>query len=185
MTSTSVAPATAGTSTFAGWAGIAGAVTSAVAGAVQAVRTDDGNPRVIPTEHVLLTVVAVTLVLWVPAYLALGRRTGTKLGRIGGYLAALGCALLAFGMTSTNLHDQDYAWFPLVAIPANLVWLVGSILLAVAAWRGRTLPRWVAAALPIVWVTSIILSQAGGNLIAAVIWAIAGWLLVSAARRPG
>jgi hypothetical protein len=180
---TSAPVTTAVTASTAGWAGLAGAVTSAVAGAVQAVRTDDGNRFVDPIEHVLLTLIAVTLVLWAPAYLALGRRIGGRLGRIGGGLAAFGCALLAAGTTSTNLHDQDYAWFTVVALPANLAWLAGSVLLAVGAWRGRTLPRPLAAALPLVWVTSIILSQAGGNLIAAVIWAIAGWLLVAAGRR--
>ncbi|MET0416434.1 MAG: hypothetical protein ABW022_10480 [Actinoplanes sp.] len=178
MTTTSTSTPTR--TTLAGWAGIAGAVTSAVAGAIQAVRTDDGNPFVDPTEHVLLALIAITLVLWVPAYLALGRHTGS---RVGGWLAAFGCALLAFGITSTNLHDQDYSWFSVVAIPANLTWLIGSVLLAVAAWRGRTLPRWAAAVLPLVWVTSIILSQAGGNLIAGAIWAVVGWFLVTAGRR--
>ncbi len=50
------------------------------------------------------------------------------------------------------------------------------------AFRRRTLPRWPAAALALVWVTSIILSQAGGNLVAGLIWAVVGWLMIAGAR---
>jgi hypothetical protein len=175
-TTTRVRPAVA-------WSAAAGAVASSVAGAIQAVRTDDGDPLVGTSEHVLLAMVAVALTLWIPGYLALGRLTGTRTGRAGGYLAVAGSALLAAGMTSTNLHDQDYSWFPAVAAPANLFWLAGSILLAVATWRTGTLPRPLAAALVLVWLTSIILSQAGGNLIAGLIWAFVAWTLLAAARR--
>ncbi len=166
----------------AGWAAVTGGLASIVGGAVQAVRVDDLNPIVDRSEHVLLTAVAVALVLWIPAYVVLGRMTGTRAGRIGGLLAALGCALLAVGMTSTNLHDQDYPWFGIVAVPANAAWLAGSVTLAVVAFRRRTLPRGLAAALGLVWVTSIILSQAGGNLVAGLIWAVAGWLMIAGAR---
>src|ERR687893_249606 len=91
----------------AGWAAVAGGLASVVGGAVQAVRVEDFNPVVDRTEHVLLAAVAVALMLWTPAYVVLGRMTGSRAGRAGGWLAAAGCALLAFGMTSTNLHDQD------------------------------------------------------------------------------
>ena len=182
-TSENTSTTTVRVSPFTGWAAAAGAVASAVAGAIQAVRTDDGNPLVGTSEHVLLAMVALALVFWIPGYLALGRLAGTRTGRIGGYLAVAGTALLAAGMTSTNLHDQDYSWFPVVAAPANLFWLVGSILLAVATWRTGTLPRPLAAALVLVWLTSIILSQAGGNLIAGVIWGFVAWSLLSISRR--
>jgi hypothetical protein len=168
----------------AGYAAVAGGIASVVAGAIQAVRVDDGNPVVGASEHVLLTLFALALLLWIPGYLALGRGTGGRVGRIGGHLAAAGCGLLAVGATSTNLHDQDYAWFVAVAIPANAAWLFGSIMLAVATYRARTLPRPLAVGVAFVWVTSIILSQAGGNLLAGLIWAVVGWLLVAGTRRP-
>ena len=166
----------------AGSAAVAGAFASVVGGAIQAVRVEDFNPVVDRTEHVLLAAVAVALVLWAPAYVVLGRMTGSRAGRLGGWLAAAGCALLAFGMTSTNLHDQDYAWFSVVAVPANAAWLAGSLTLAVVTFRRRTLPRWLAVALDLVWVTSIILSQAGGNLVAGLIWAVVGRLMIASAR---
>ncbi|WP_328469604.1 hypothetical protein OHA21_02285 [Actinoplanes sp. NBC_00393] len=186
MTITTSENTTATTATVrpvVGWLAAAGAIASAVAGAIQAVRSDDGNPLVGTSEHVLLAMVAAALVFWIPGYLALGRLAGTRTARIGAWLAVAGSALLALGMTSTNLHDQDYSWFPIVAAPANLFWLLGSILLAVATWRTRTLPRPLAFALVLVWLTSIILSQAGGNLIAGVIWGFVAWSLLAAARR--
>ncbi|GIE97591.1 hypothetical protein [Paractinoplanes rishiriensis] len=172
------------TTSPAGWAGLAGGVASAVVGAIQAVRVEDFDPVVNRTEHVMLGLFAVALVLWIPAYLKLGRLTGTRAGWIGGCLAAFGCALLAFGSTSTNLHDQDYAWFSVVAVPANAAWLIGSLILAVVCWRRRVLPRWLAVGLALVWVTSIILSQAGGNLVAGLIWGIVGWLMIVRDREP-
>ncbi|GID30578.1 hypothetical protein [Paractinoplanes brasiliensis] len=167
---------------YAGWAGLAGGVTSAVAGAIQTVRAENFDPVVDRTEHVLLTMIALTLVLWIPAYLGLGRRAGTRTGRIGAGLAAFGCGLLAFGTTSTNLHDRDYSWFSVVAVPANASWLIGSIMLAVACFRTRALPRWLAVATGLVMPLSIVLSQAGGNLLAGAIWGAVGWLLIVNAR---
>ncbi|GGM63972.1 hypothetical protein ACFFX1_30615 [Dactylosporangium sucinum] len=67
-------------------------------------------------------------------------------------------------------------------MPANLAWLVGSILLAVATWRAPTLPRWLSIGIALVWVTSIILSQLGGNLVAGVIWGVLGVLLTRSGR---
>lgn len=168
--------------TFAGWAGIAGAVGAAVVGAIQAVRTENFDPMVDRTEHVMLTMLALSLVFWIPAYLGLGRMTGTRAGAVGGWLAAAGCALLAFGSTSTNLHDQDYPWFGVVAVPANAAWLAGSLTLAVVCWRTRALPRRLAVGVALIWVTSIILSQAGGNLVAGVVWGLVGWLMVARAK---
>ncbi len=182
MTNTTMTSHITDTRRPAGWAAVAGGLASIVGGAVQAVRVEDFNPIVDRTEHVLLTAIAVALVLWIPAYVVLGRMTGTRAGRIGGWLGAAGCALLALGMTTTNLHDQDYSWFSVVAVPANAAWLVGSLTLAVVTFRRRTLPRWLAVALALVWVTSIILSQAGGNLVAGLIWAVIGWLMVAGAR---
>ncbi|MCO8270150.1 hypothetical protein M1L60_06030 [Actinoplanes sp. TRM 88003] len=78
---------------------------------------------------------------------------------------------------------MDYAWFSVVALPANATGLIGSIMLAVSCFRERTVPRWLAVATALVWPTSIILSRAGGNLVAGVVWGITGWLLVLGARR--
>ncbi|MEU4688718.1 hypothetical protein [Actinoplanes sp. NPDC023714] len=184
MTTTSTNPVSVSVQPAVAGAAAAGAALSAVGGAIQAVRSDDGNPLVGTSEHVLLALIAVALVLWIPGYLALGRLTGTRTGRIGAWLAVIGSGLLAAGMTSTNLHDQDYSWFPVVAAPANLLWLAGSILLAVATWRTGVLPRPAAAALVLVWLSSIILSQLGGNLIAGAVWAFLAWTLLAASRRP-
>ena len=184
---TTTAPAVTGTRAggkAAGYAAIAGGMAAAGAGAMQAVRTDDGNPIVGASEHVILSLIAAALILWMPGYLTLGRASG-RLGRIGGIITVVGTGLLAFGMTSTNLNDQDFSWFPAVAAPANLAWLVGSVLLAVATFRTGTLPRTLAISLPLIWLTSIILSQLGGNLLAGAAWAVIGWVLTVNARQGG
>ncbi|SHN46480.1 hypothetical protein SAMN05443668_11616 [Cryptosporangium aurantiacum] len=171
-----------GPSQLAGLAAGLGAVASAIAGAIQATRPTDTDPLIDGGEHVGLTLVALALVLWIPGYLRLTDGT-SRVGRAGGVAAAIGCALLAFGMTATNLHGQDYSWFPAVAVPANLLWLVGSILLAVGTWRARTLPKPLAAALPVIWLTSIILSQLGGNLIAGALWGVLAYRMATARDR--
>ncbi|MEU0562905.1 hypothetical protein [Dactylosporangium sp. NPDC006015] len=182
MTTTTTVTTDTSSARLAGYAAVLGAITSAVAGAIQVVRVDDGSPEVGLSEHVVLTLVALSLLLWLPAYVRLGR-TSSRLGLVGGYLAGAGAAILAAGMTSTNLHGEDYSWFPVVAAPANLAWLAGSVLLAVATWRAGTLPRTLAAGLAVVWLTSIILSQAGGGLVAGAIFAVVG-ILVARGPRP-
>jgi hypothetical protein len=168
---------------LAGYATLLGGVASAVMGAMQAVRPDDTDLHIVGAERVILALFAVAAVLFMPGYLAVGRLTGSRAGTVAGWLAAAGCALLAFGSTASNLNGRDFWWFSVVAVPANLAWLAGSVLLAVMVYRTRAvLPRWLAVLLPVVWVTSIILSQAGGNLVAGVIMALVGWFLVQSAR---
>ncbi|GAA0796719.1 hypothetical protein [Spirilliplanes yamanashiensis] len=167
---------------LAGWAAAAGGVASMVGGAVQAVRPADTDPIVSTSDHVILTVTALALVLWIPAYLVLGRDARRAVGTWGGRLAAFGAALLVIGMTSTNLHGQDYSWFSIVAVPANLAWLAGSVCLAVATWRSRTLPRWLAVGVALVWPCSIFLAQSGGGLVAGAVFVVVGWLMVARGR---
>ncbi|MFC0527521.1 hypothetical protein [Phytohabitans kaempferiae] len=163
---------------------LAGTALAAVAGAIQAVRPTDTDPLIDGGEHVLLALFAAALVLWMPGYLTLGRAIGGP-ARAGSWMAVAGTALLAFAMTATNLNGEDYSWFPALALPANALWAIGSILLAVVAYRRRALPRPLALALPLIWVGSIPLSQLGGSLVAAAIWGAIAWLAWSGPRCPG
>ncbi|MEV4510094.1 hypothetical protein AB0K00_14155 [Dactylosporangium sp. NPDC049525] len=92
--------------------------------------------------------------------------------------------LLAFAMTASNLHGEDYGWFPALAVPANALWAVGSVVLAVTTVRARSLPRPLAVALPVIWLSSIMLSQLGGNLLAGALWAAVAWTAQPAWRAP-
>lgn len=149
----------------------AGALQVAV-GVVQAVDPGDTVPTLRPVEHLVLALYAASLLLLVPAHLRLGG------GRRSPVVAAGGMVLLAIGMTATNLHDQDYTWFPVVAGAANAAWLLGSVALAVSLWRAGRVARWVALLPAVTWVCGIPLSQLGGSALAG-----AGWLAVGALLR--
>ena len=155
-------------------AGAAGALQVAV-GIVQAADPGDTIPTLRPVEHVVLGLYAAALLLLVPACLAL---SDSARGRRGAQAAAVGMVLLAVGMTATNLHDQDYSWFPVVASAANAAWLLGSVALGVSLWRAGRVARWVAVLPVVTWVCGIPLSQLGGSALAG-----AGWLAVGALLR--
>ena len=54
--------------------------------------------------------------------------------------------------------------------------------LAVATWRSRTLPRWLAVGVALVWPCSILLAQVGGGLVAGAVFVVVGWLMIARAR---
>ena len=149
----------------------AGALQVAV-GVVQAVDPGDTIPTLRPVEHLVLALYAASLVLLVPVHLRLGP------ARRSPVVVSAGLAVLALGMTATNLHDQDYSWFPVVASAANAAWLLGSVALGVSLWRAGRVARWVAVLPVVTWVCGIPLSQLGGSALAG-----AGWLAVGALLR--
>ncbi len=166
------APPTARTA--APLAAMAAGVVQIAVGVVQAVDPGDTIPTLRPVEHVVLGLYAVSLVLLVPAYLGLAATTGRRRGAAA---ACVGMLLLSAGMTATNLHDQDYGWFPAVAVPANALWLLGTIALAVALWRTPGMPRWVALGVVLTWVGGIPLSQLGGAVVPGAYWLAVGALI--------
>ncbi|MFC6682725.1 hypothetical protein ACFQE7_43535 [Nonomuraea ferruginea] len=108
----------------AGLAASAGGLAMAVTGVMQAMRPMDDDPRVLGEEHLLLGLFAASLILLVPGLVALARHGG-RTALVGAVVVSAGHVLLAFGATSSNLRGEDYAWFPFVAVPANLGMLVG------------------------------------------------------------
>ena len=153
-----------------------------VAGIIQAVDVGDTDPVVRPVEHVMLAVHAVALLALVPVLLHLGQRARAVRSAA---VAGVGLVLLVVGMTATNLHDRDYDWFPFVAAPANLAWLLGSVVLSVALWRRTRLPRWAALTPALTWVAVIPLSQLGGAVLAGAAWLAVGALALAATlERP-
>lgn len=157
---------------------MAGGVAMTVTGVIQAVRPIDDDPRVLGEEHLLLALFAAFLLLTIPALLALARYGGPA-ARAGALAVSAGHVALTFGATSSNLNGEDFWWFPYVAAPANLAMLVGAITLAVSLWRAGRVPRLVAAALPVLWLCEIVLSQLGGGLVAGPYWIVVGRLLVA------
>lgn len=140
------------------------------------------DPLLRPLEHVILSLYAVALLLLVPALLHLAGRVDARRPAV---LASTGAVVLAFGMTATNLHGQDYSWFPAAAVPANLAWLAGSVALSVALWRRSRAPRWAAVTPVVTWVCGIPLSQLGGPVLSGALWlAIGALALAGTLERP-
>ena len=145
-------------------------------GAAQAVRSGDTAAQIAPGMRWILVAFAISLVVLVPAHLALGAFAGSPMGA---RIAAVGTPLLAVGAASSAINGQDLAWFPAVAVLANGLWLVGSVALGVSLWRARQVPRWVAALLPVTMPVTLVGSQLGGGLLAGAFWVALGAVLLS------
>jgi hypothetical protein len=145
-------------------------------GAAQAVRVGDTSIQIATGMRWILAVFAVSLLVLVPAHLALGRFARSPLGA---RIAAVGTPLLAVGAASSAVNGQDLAWFPAVAVVANGLWLVGSVVLGVSLWRARRVSRWVAVLLPVSMPVTLVLSQAGSGLAVGVFWVAVGALMLS------
>lgn len=149
-------------------------------GAAQAVRTGDTSAQIATGMRWILVVFALSLVVLVPAHLALGGFARTPLGA---RIAALGTPLLAVGAMSSAVNGQDLAWFPAVAVVANALWLVGSVTLGVSLWRAGRVPRWIAVLLPISMPVTLVLSQLGGGLVVGAFWVAVGVFMVSGQQQ--
>ncbi len=136
-------------------------------GAAQAVRSGDTTVQIATGMRWILVVFAVSLLVLVPAHLALGAFARSPWGA---RLAAAGTPLLALGAASSAINGKDLSWFPAVAIAANGLWLVGSITLGVSLWRAGHVRRWVAVLLPISMPAPLVLSQLGGGLPVGAVW---------------
>jgi hypothetical protein len=78
------------------------------------------------------------------------------------------------------LTGESPAWFAAVGVPGNLLYLVGTIGLAVWAWRSRRLPRACAVGLGLLVPVGLVLAEFGGTLFPAVLWAYLGLRLLRA-----
>jgi hypothetical protein len=148
-----------------------------VMGAAQAVRPPEDTVAAIDTPmRWLLALFAVSLLLVSPAHLALARFAR---GPLGGRLVALGTPLLAVGAMSSAVNGEDLAFFPAVAMAANALWLVGSVVLGVSLWRAGRVPRWVAVLLPVSMPVTLVLSQMGSGLLVGTFWVTLGALMTT------
>lgn len=150
-------------------------------GAAQAVRSGDTSVEIATGMRWILAAFALSLLVLVPAHLALGRFARSM---TGARIAAVGTPLLAVGAGSSAINGQDFGWFPVVAVIANALWLVGSITLGVSLWRAGRTPRWLAVLLPVSMPVTLFFSQAGSGLVVGLLWlAIGAWLLGQRGER--
>ena len=162
---------------------IAGGVAWAVSGPLQLAGVNEHETQVVTLgEHVLIGLFSLALVLTAPGLLALARHAKSD---TGAKVAAAGMVLLALTALSSNITGEDQSFFPVAASLANLLWLGGSIHLAVSLYKAGRVPRWVAIALPLTQVFALPLSVVGGGIGAGGYWLAVGYLMQQdALERP-
>lgn len=145
-------------------------------GAVQLTSRDqiDGSTVDNFASHLTLGLLAAALIATAPAVLALSDRART---RRPAYLAVAGQLLLAVAATTSNIVGHDPAFFLVAAPLGNLMWLAGSIGLAVSLRRAGVVSRWTAIGLPLVQVVSLPLSLIGGGILGGAYWIAVGSVL--------
>jgi hypothetical protein len=159
------------------FAAMAGGAMAVAAGALQATGLDwEGTAVNTAPQHACMALFAASLLLTIPAVLALAEQAVGKL-RIGRYGIVAGQLAVATAATVSNIRGEDASWFPAVAGPANLVWALGSIALAVALYRTARVPRGVALGLVVAYLGTIPLSMVGGGILAGSYWLAVGYLL--------
>lgn len=144
-------------------------------GAAQAVRSGDTSVEIATGMRWILAAFAVSLLVLVPAQLALAAYARSSLGA---RISAVGTPLLAIGAASSAINGQDFSWFPAVAVVANALWLIGSVTLGVSLWRAGRVPRWVAGLLPVTMPLTLVTSQLGGGLGVGAFWVAVGLLML-------
>jgi hypothetical protein len=149
----------------------------AVSGALQATGLDwTENAVETPAQHVTMALFAAAFVALVPAVAYLGRLAPGR-GRLGWIGIAAGQLGVAAASTVSNIRGVDAGWFPAAAVAANALWVVGTLVLAVALFRGRRVPRLLAVGLVVAYIGSIPLSIVGGGIIAGAYWLAVAYLI--------
>jgi hypothetical protein len=132
--------------------------------------------------HATITLFTVALLLMAPAMLALGRHA---LSDRGARIAIPGLVVLALTCIVSNVRGEDPSFFIVVAPITNLLWLVGSIVLAVSLHKANRIPRGLAIALPFMQVFALPLSAIGGSVVTGAFWIAIGYLMQTGAlERP-
>jgi hypothetical protein len=147
----------------AGIAAAAAGILSIVIGVLQILFPQDEDPAIDPRTRVIL--VMFTLSLWALAIMFEGLSRHAR-SRWGAHVAATGTVLLTVGTVTSAVNGIDLEFFPMVAMVANALWLIGAIALTVSLVRARRVPLWLALPLPFVQVPLLFFSQIGGGTVA-------------------
>jgi len=158
---------------------IAGGMAWAVSGPLQLAGVNEHETQVVTVgEHILIGLFSLALALTAPGVLALARHAKSN---AGAKVAAGGMVLLALTALSSNITGEDQSFFPVAASLTNLLWLGGSIHLAVSLYKAGRVPRWVAIGLPLTQVFALPLAIVGGGIVAGGYWLAVGYLMQAGA----
>jgi hypothetical protein len=90
--------------------------------------------------------------------------------RAGGLIFIAGWVLLLIGLLPGFVLGYSPDWFVVVGLPGNLLALIGMTMVAVHAWRHRTLPRVIAVLLPLSILIGVGAAEFGGTIVTAIVW---------------
>ncbi|HKP07546.1 MAG TPA: hypothetical protein VJU58_09880 [Microbacterium sp.] len=175
-------------SRLAGAAALAAGILSIAIGTLQFLFPQDEDPAIDPRTRLIL--VMFTLSLWAFAVLFLGLARYAR-SSWGSFVAATGTVLLTLGTITSAANGIDLDFFPLVAMAANALWLVGVVGLTVSLVRAKQMSLWLVLPLPLVQVFLLFFSQTGGGVPAGLFVTALGIVLLAggaqsrARRRAG
>ncbi|WJL96527.1 hypothetical protein QSU92_04920 [Microbacterium sp. ET2] len=161
---------------FAGAAAIVAGGLSLVTGVLQIVFPQDETPEIDPRTRIILLMFTVSL--WALAVLFLGLARYAR-SSWGAFVAAAGTVLLTTGTVTSAVNGVDLAFFPIVAMAANALWLVGAIGLTATLARARRVSLWLVLPLPFIQLTLVFFSQMGGGVLSGAFLIILGAVLVT------
>jgi len=168
---------------LAGFAALIAGVLSLVSGVLQIIFPQDEDPAIDPRTRVILVMFTVTLWALAVVFLGLARHARSRWGAV---VAGAGTVLLTTGTITSAINGIDLDFFPIVAMAANALWLIGAIGLTVSLARARRVPLWLALPLPLVQVVLVFFSQLGGGVLAGLYLVLLGSVFVAgriASRR--
>jgi len=169
------------TDKFAGRAAILGGAALAAGGVTQIVHSQRGaESQVVGVAgYLTLSFFIVALLAIAPSFIALARRTRSRVAAWAALAAAAGTTILGLTSITSIINGHDLALFNVLAPLTNAAWLLGSVVLAVSLKRARRVPAAIAIGLPLTWVATIPLSTAGGGVIASAYYLTIGYLMAS------
>lgn len=170
---------------LAGAAALTAGVLSIVIGVLQFLFPQDEDPAIDPRTRVILVMFTVSLWAFAVLFLGLARYARSSWGA---FVGGTGTVMLTLGTVTSAVNGIDLEFFPIVAMAANALWLVGVIGLTVSLVRARQMSLWLVLPLPLVQVLLLFFSQTGGGVPAGLFVSALGVVLLvggaqSRARR--
>jgi hypothetical protein len=171
------------TDRFAGRAAILGGAALTACGVTQIVHSQrQADNRVVGVAgYLALSFFIVAILSIAPSFIALARRSRSRVAAWAALAAAAGTTILGLTSITSIVNGHDLALFNVLAPVTNAAWLAGSIILAVSLKRARRVPAAVAIGLPLAWVATIPLATLGGGVLVGAYYLTIGYLLASKA----
>jgi hypothetical protein len=171
-----------------GLAALTAGALSVIIGVLQYLFPQDEDPAIDPRTRVILGMFTVSLWAFAVMFVGLARYARSSWGAV---VAATGTILLTVGTITSAVNGIDLEFFPIVAMLANALWLVGATALCVSLVRARQVSLWLALPIPLLQLPLLFLSQVGGGVPAGAFLLVLGGIVLAgrldgrARRRAG